>query len=113
MLQDWHDFRDKLIKAGVDPNSESHTIGTWYNEKTGNSEFDLSATVSDLRAALVIGEEYNQEAIYDHLTGGVISYRECSRDRGSRCHPLEREQALWQGKLRQRLQRHSQSSSLS
>jgi hypothetical protein len=71
-VQDILDFREKLLKAGVDPNQASKIIGTWVNPETGNSEIDFSANLPDLRAALETAQRYGQIAIYDHSTGGVI-----------------------------------------
>jgi hypothetical protein len=65
--QDAMDFVSKLRSNGVELNTGALAVGTWYDRKNDETVFDVSAKVPDMRAALVIGQEMQQEAVWDNL----------------------------------------------
>ena len=69
--QDIIDLQNKMREEGIELDTPDLSIGTWVNAKTGNSEIGVSALIGDLRAAVELGQQFGQEAIWYH--GGIGS----------------------------------------
>jgi hypothetical protein len=42
-----------------------NSVGTWFDEVSGFTYLDVSATIADAQQAIALGQRYNQVAIFD------------------------------------------------
>ena len=92
---------DAVLRRYIEDNLDlltdpRNSIGLWYSDTLQAIYLDVSVTLPDKASAVLLGERYNQEAIYDLGldevldTGGTGEWQEGWADEASRLPPLQK-----------------------